>query len=45
MYLKEREKEIARESGGGVAGERESQADSMLRAEPNVGLDFTTLSS
>lgn len=41
IYLKQREKEGA---GGEVEGEgeRESQVDSMLSAEPGVGLDLTT---
>ena len=29
--------------GGGDGGERESQADSVLCAEPDMGLDLTTL--
>ena len=32
-------------SRGGAEGERESQAGSMLRAEPDAGLDLTTLGS
>ena len=47
IYLcREREKE-SRGVGGGAEreGEREFQADSELSAEPNVGLDFTTLRS
>ena len=31
--------------GGGVEGERESQADSALIKEPNVGLHLMTLRS
>ena len=47
MFL-EREQECARPSrAAGWEGqrEREFQADSMLRAEPDVGLDLTTLRS
>ena len=44
IYLKQRENEGA---GGEVEGEgdRESQVDSMLSAEPDVGLDLTRLRS
>ena len=30
------------ESGGGGKGERESQVDSLLSSEPNMGLDLAT---
>jgi len=39
-YLLERES-----AHGGGAGERESQADTLLRAEPDAGLDPRTLGS
>ena len=38
----EREREQVR---GGSEGERESQADSLLSVEPNIGLDPMTLRS
>ena len=47
IHLREREREREREgaTGGGAEGERESQADSLLSAEPDAGLDPTTLRS
>jgi len=36
------ERESEQEQGGGTEGERDSQADSALSAEPSSGLDLTT---
>jgi len=41
--LLDRSDSILLSLGGEAEGERESQADSPLNAEPNTGLDLTTL--
>ena len=43
LFILERDKKRA--SQGGRAGEKESQADSMLSTEPDTGLDPRTLRS
>ena len=40
FYLSERERRVS-----GREGERESEVDSTLHVEPDVGLDLTTLRS
>ena len=47
LLFLEREGESACAQGGGAEGEgeRESQAESLLSVEPNMGLDPTTLRS
>ena len=45
IYLFERERKKEYEQKGGAEGERESQADSSPRKEPNAGLELTTLRS
>ena len=36
---------VRRAPAGEAKGERESEADSVLSAEPNIGFDLTTLRS
>jgi len=47
FYFREREQACMQARAGGAEGEEEgeSQADSALSAEPNMGLDATTLRS
>jgi len=45
LFERERERESIGQEGQRERGQRDSQVDSTLRAEPNAGLDLTTVRS